>query len=83
MLKQVLYLYKTYLRRDKVFKSKCRIMYITPIIQVGKGSQLKQAVQFVLDLVAVIVFVGVLWASFWVICAIDDVCFASNVGGLV
>ena len=65
---------------------KCRIMY-NPPVQTGK--QAKQSSLYkltgltILAVILAIAFVLYMWAFIWVLCALDDVCFAANtIGGL-
>lgn len=65
--------------------SKCRIMYSIPV---SPGEQPKQHSLYKLIAKAVgavilsAIFLVYLWALFWVACALDDVCYAANMGGL-
>ena len=65
---------------------KCRIMYIHPV---SSGKQVKQPSLYkltgltILAVILAIGFVLYMWAFIWVLCALDDVCFAANtIGGL-
>ncbi len=66
--------------------SKRRIMYIPPVYT---GKQVKQPSLYKLTGLAIITVISTaafllyMWAFMWVLCALDDVCFAANtVGGL-
>ena len=66
--------------------SKCRIMYIPPV-QTGKQAKQPSLYKLtgltILAVILAIAFVVYMWAAIWVLCALDDVCFAANtVGGL-
>ena len=65
---------------------KCRIIYIPPV---SSGKQAKQPSLYkltgltILAVTLAIAFVMYMWAFIWVLCALDDVCFAANtIGGL-
>ena len=65
---------------------KCRIMYIPPV---SSGKQAKQSSLYkltgltILAVILAIAFVLYIGVFMWVLCALDDVCFAANtIGGL-
>ncbi len=65
---------------------KCRITYSIPV---SSGKQVKQPSLYkltgltILAVILAIGFVVYMWAFIWVLCALDDVCFAANtIGGL-
>ena len=68
-----------------MFKRKCRIMYNLPVPLIGQEKQDSLFWQTVKAVGAVILMALVLaeiWALFWFMCALDDVCYAANTGGL-
>jgi len=65
---------------------KRRITYGLPV---SSGKQVKQPSLYkltgltILAVILAIAFVVYMWAFIWVLCALDDVCFAANtIGGL-
>ena len=65
---------------------KRRIIYGLPV---SSGKQVKQPSLYkltgltILAVILAIAFVVYMWAFIWVLCALDDVCFAANtIGGL-
>jgi hypothetical protein len=79
-----------------MLKRKCRIMYNIPVLTETTGQPV-QTVQPVLPELKSIIWklfkaVGIgllialvlveIWALYWFMCALDDVCYAANTGGL-
>lgn len=65
---------------------KCRIMYIPPV-QTGKQAKQPSLYKLtgltILAVTLAIAFVVYMWVFIWVLCSLDDVCFAANtIGGL-
>ena len=65
---------------------KCRIMYSIPV---SSGKQAKQPSLYkltgltILAVILAIAFVVYIGVVMWILCALDDVCFAANtIGGL-
>jgi len=68
-----------------MIERKCRIMYNTPIAlgnQVNQNNQIKQIALFLGGLLLTALVLVEIWAAFWVLCALDDVCYVANGGVL-
>ena len=75
-----------------MLRSVCRIMYIIPVFTVFTGQTVQTVLSVLPEKKSIIwsvvkaVGIGVLialflveiWALFWFLCAIDDVCYAAN-----
>lgn len=64
---------------------KCRIMYSIPVqseFQADLGKLIWQAAKVVGTAILITLFLIEIWALFWFLCALDDVCYAANTGGL-
>ena len=64
---------------------KCRIIYNSPVqseFQAGLGRLIWQTVKAVGIGILITLFLIEIWALFWFLCALDDVCYAANTGGL-
>ena len=65
--------------------SKRRIMYNLPVSlieQEPQDSLFWQATKFVGGLILAAIVIVEIWALFWVLCALDDVCYVANGGVL-
>lgn len=64
---------------------KRRIMYNSPVqseFQANLGKLIWQAIKAVGIGILITLFLIEIWALFWFLCALDDVCYAANTGGL-
>lgn len=68
-----------------MFKRKCRIMHNLPVPLIGQEKQdslFWQTVKAVGAVILVTLVLAEIWALTWFLCALDDVCYAANTGGL-
>lgn len=64
---------------------KCRIMYNSPVQSEFQATLLNlswKAVKAVGALILTALILVEIWALFWVLCALDDVCYVANGGVL-
>ena len=63
--------------------SKCRIMYSIPEAsgnQYSLYSLIRKGLKITAIAVGCFAFTIYIWAAMWFLCALDDVCYAANVG---
>ena len=63
----------------------CRIMYISPVdagFQLSLSRLAWQTAKAVGAGILIALFLIEIWAFFWFMCALDDVCYAANTGGV-
>jgi len=64
---------------------KRRIMYNLPVqseFQADLGKLIWQVAKVAGTAILITLFLIEIWALFWFLCALDDVCYAANTGGL-